>query len=114
MKRFLARKRRATVPRTAARRRPRPLGVSLARYRSAFSMLGALLAGVAGARAATVTSVTFDATNAAGIQDGAGAWDTTTPLWSVDGGVTNQTFNQNDSVIFGSGTSGTAGTVTLG
>jgi len=46
------------------------------------------------------------------ITGGTGTWDTTTGFWTVDGGVTDQAWNNAnlDQAIFG----GTAGTVTLG
>ncbi|HEV7404992.1 MAG TPA: autotransporter-associated beta strand repeat-containing protein, partial [Chthoniobacteraceae bacterium] len=94
-------------------RKPRPLGVSLARYTSWIAMLGALAAGVSTSRAVTYT---FDASTTTGIGEGAGLWDTTTPLWTTDGGLTNLNFvsGTGNSVIFGGGVSGGAGTVALG
>ncbi|MDB6168205.1 MAG: uncharacterized protein JWM88_1069, partial [Verrucomicrobia bacterium] len=112
MKRFLPRKRRRAVLKSVLHpRKPRPLSVSLGRFGSAFAMLGALAAGVSGARAAVLN---FDASNAFGIQEGVGAWNTTTPLWTTDAGATNLTFTQGDSAVFGGGISGSAGLVTLG
>src|SRR4051812_42969300 len=102
MKRFFPRKRRATARLSSVPLpRPRPLSVSLSRFGSAFAMLGALAAGVSGARAATIT---WDANpGLLGIQDGAGTWTTNTInpppfLWTADGGLTQTPFTTGDDV----------------
>src|SRR4051812_17198934 len=98
MKKFRVRKSRAPLTRAAvsprASRRPRPLGVSLARFSSSLAMLAALAAGGASAKA---TTLYWDADGnplnnvlSGGGLGGGGIWDTATPLWWNPGAFTDQ------------------------
>lgn len=62
-------------------------------------------------------TLTWDAISGNGtLEDGAGAWDGLTNTWTLDSGLNNTTWNSTtpDDAIFGGGSSGTAGTVTMG
>lgn len=60
-------------------------------------------------------TITWDAVGANGtLEDGSGTWNTVLANWTLDNGVTNLQFVSGDNVIFGGGSSGTAGTVQLG
>ena len=59
-----------------------------------------------------------DAADGGIVTEGSGNWDTTTTNWTTDVGVTNEVGGTgsdpfNEDLIFGGGTAGTAGTVTL-
>lgn len=62
--------------------------------------------------AAMLTWDTTDSDNA--VVDGSGAWDSLSSDWTSDGGISNVGWIGGDDAIFGGGTEGTAGTVTLG
>jgi fibronectin-binding autotransporter adhesin len=116
MKRSLSRPRRVSYARPSRpARRPRPLGVSLARFTSVAALCGALLAGAG--KAATYFwdadgSSTGNSLLGAGL-GGSGTWDTSTPNW-WNGATADLAWpnlvSPGDTAIFG----GSAGTVTLG
>jgi len=67
---------------------------------------------------AQAVDYTWDADAADGgiVTEGSGNWDTTTSNWTTDGGATNTSAPEgafSSDLIFGGGTAGTAGTVTL-
>lgn len=59
------------------------------------------------------TTFTWDTSVTAGIQDGAGVWNTSTANWTTDAGTTDIAYGNaaNDAVIIGSG--GVGGTITV-
>lgn len=62
-------------------------------------------------------TLTWDAISGNGtLEDGAGTWDGLTPTWTLDSGLNNTNWDSvtPDDAIFGGGSSGAAGTVTLG
>ena len=71
------------------------------------------------ATSAQAVDYTWDPTSSdSATTEGAGNWDTTTTNWTTDVGVTNEVGGTgsdpfNEDLIFGGGTLGTAGTVTL-
>lgn len=73
----------------------------------------ALLASLAFAHPALSADITWDTSATAGVQGGAGTWDTTLTNWTSDGGTTkitwNNTLNAADTAVF----SVTGGLVTL-
>ncbi|MGB8167670.1 MAG: autotransporter-associated beta strand repeat-containing protein, partial [Chthoniobacteraceae bacterium] len=121
MKRVSLRKlrRRQSAPSIVRSRRPRPLGVSLARFTSALAVAGALFAGVGSAQAATFywdqDNVSINNVLTGGGLGGLGTWSAAGPLqWWSGSGLAPSTLlawnNGNDTAVF----TGTAGTVTLG
>jgi len=79
------------------------------------SVLALVLAGWGGVATASA-AFTWDADGNAGngITDGAGSWDTSSLLWYNGTSDVAFTSGNTNDVVFGGGTSGTAGTVTLG
>lgn len=74
--------------------------------------IGAALVAAWGMPHPASAALTFDGDTAtAGVQDGSGPWDYSTPNWYD--GTTDTTFAPGSDAILGGGTSGTAGTVTI-
>jgi fibronectin-binding autotransporter adhesin len=104
----------AIEPRTRARR-PCPVGVSLARYRTIAAVCGALVAGGM-APAATVYLDNNGSAPGSGIVGGSSIlWDATTPIWNnVLGTGTSTSWTANDTAIFAAGSdAGNPFTVTV-
>jgi fibronectin-binding autotransporter adhesin len=90
----------------ARARRPRPLGVSLARYASIAAVCGALTASAA-ATAATVYLDNNGATPGSGITGGSSiSWDASAAIWSNDllGNSAPTSWMAGDTAIFAAGT----------
>ena len=72
-----------------------------------------LVGGMVFIHSAKAATLTWDASSTAGIQEGSGTWDTSSNFWTTNGGASTTNWIAFSNAVFGGGSSGTAGTVSL-